>query len=229
MRYLFVILSLLSVICTSAQNITTTDLDTKDLQNVIAMSLNIEMQKYDLSEYLSDRYNVILYIDEYTRTPDSLIKKRINKLFMGPNRQFIEDATDREYFKTKNHFNKESNELTSIETITLSAQIESDTTAKLSFSIMPNGFGGSLLLDVITLDESYEKSPQYSSRPFKFKSDTNSNQETPLLLSGSFYYDKKHDVMRFCGEMEIDPELKAEIVDNIPHFYIIGVILKEAK
>ncbi len=54
--------------------------------------------------------------------------------------------------------------------------------------------------------------------------------EIPLFLYGSYYYDQESDVMRFCGEREIDADIyKSSIVSNLLHFYIVGVIIKEVE
>ncbi len=146
---------------------------------------------------------------------------------MGPNRSVIQDAEAIEYFTGAPNFNAESNELTQIESITLAAMINSDTTARLSFTLMPSGIGGAMPLDVITLEQSFKHKPNYSSRPFKFEGDGGVTGEIPLLLYGSFYYDEKYDIMRFCGEREISPDISSEIVQHIPHFYVVGVIIKD--
>ena len=49
----------------------------------------------------------------------------------------------------------------------------------------------------------------------------------PLLLYGSVWAEPGTTFFRFCGENEIDPEMKAEILTHIPHHYVIGVQLKK--
>ncbi|WP_373151839.1 DUF5041 domain-containing protein, partial [Bacteroides caccae] len=53
--------------------------------------------------------------------------------------------------------------------------------------------------------------------------------ELTLILYGSAWLDKQHDIIRFCGEREIDPEMKAEILKDIPHYFVIGIELKAEK
>lgn len=66
----------------------------------------------------------------------------------------------------------------------------------------------------------------YTSRPFKLD-EFKSGIDIPLILYGSFWYDEKFKVNRFCGESEIDPDMSTEILKNIPHYYIIGIRLTE--
>ena len=49
--------------------------------------------------------------------------------------------------------------------------------------------------------------------------------DIPLVLYGSGWYDEQFDLTRFCGESEIDPGMKSDILQYIPHYYIIGADL----
>ncbi len=163
MKLLSTLCFLLFSVCALAQNIRTTDLNDKDIETVISRLFDVEMQKYDFSSYLDGRYKFTIYIDEYHREQnDSLVKKRITALHMGQNRVFIEDAESRENLKGASNFDYERGELTQIESLTLAARIESDSTAKLSLSLMPSQSGGSFPLDVITVEQSYNHRPIYS-------------------------------------------------------------------
>ena len=68
----------------------------------------------------------------------------------------------------------------------------------------------------------------YRVRPFKIDSFA-SGKFIPLLFYGSMWFDAKHNLFRFCGEREIEPDLSSEIVDNVPHFYVIGIEFTEKK
>ncbi|MFI3259983.1 MAG: DUF5041 domain-containing protein [Rikenellaceae bacterium] len=230
MKIFLTLCSLLSIFCTSAQKITTADINAQDLQGVVSNLFRIEMCKYDLSAYLNKRCNFTLYIDEYTRTAtEGLKKERLHTINTGQNRRFIDDIEAREYYKGEANFDEESNELTMIESLTIAARIENDSTALLSLNSAPMGMGGSFPMKVITLEDSYKKQPTYGSRPFNLEGSANEGGEIPLLLYGSFYYDEKAKLLRFCGEKEIDPNLSSQIVENIPHFYVVGIIIKEVK
>lgn len=55
------------------------------------------------------------------------------------------------------------------------------------------------------------------------------NQEIPLVLYGSGWEDTRYDVVRFCGESEIDLEKKVDILSKIPHHYVLGLELKKTE
>lgn len=62
----------------------------------------------------------------------------------------------------------------------------------------------------------------YNTRPFKV-GELNTGQFVPLVLLGSAWYDTNFGIHRFCGENVIDPDFSTGILQNIPHYYVIGV------
>lgn len=62
----------------------------------------------------------------------------------------------------------------------------------------------------------------YETRPFE-KYEFKSLEFCPLLLLGSFWFDERFNIFRFCGENEISRDLNSEILKHIPHYYIIGI------
>ena len=45
----------------------------------------------------------------------------------------------------------------------------------------------------------------------------------PLVLFGSYWYEKETGVSRFCGEQFIKPDFSSDIIKSIPHFYVFGI------
>lgn len=68
----------------------------------------------------------------------------------------------------------------------------------------------------------------YLTKPFK-TSEFSVDKFIPLVLYGSFWYDPDFNIHRFCGENEIDPEMTADILKYIPHYYVIGIKVKKIK
>ena len=64
---------------------------------------------------------------------------------------------------------------------------------------------------------------EYDARPFKVDS-IRINDFTPLVWVGSFWWDDDFKIFRSCGEKEIS-SLSSEIVDNSPHYYVIGIVV----
>lgn len=63
----------------------------------------------------------------------------------------------------------------------------------------------------------------YIGRTFKTQ-EIKEGEFTPLVLVGSFWWDPQYNIFRFCGEVEIEPDLSSRIVRNTPHYYVIGVV-----
>lgn len=66
----------------------------------------------------------------------------------------------------------------------------------------------------------------YITRPFK-QQELKTGQFIPLVMYGSFWYDKKFGIHRCCGESVIDSDMSSEILKYIPHYYIIGIEVSE--
>lgn len=65
----------------------------------------------------------------------------------------------------------------------------------------------------------------YNSRPFVVK-ELKMDTFVPLVLLGSMWYDERFDIHRFCGESVLDPDMSANILKYIPHYYVVGVEIK---
>lgn len=67
---------------------------------------------------------------------------------------------------------------------------------------------------------------KYGYRPFKVDV-IQLGDYIPLLMVGSYWYDQKLNVIRFCGESELPADLSSEMLSKIPHYYVIGVIIRK--
>ena len=65
----------------------------------------------------------------------------------------------------------------------------------------------------------------YNTRPFEVK-ELKMDTFVPLVLLGSIWYDERFNIHRFCGESVLDPDMSADILKHIPHYYVIGVKIK---
>lgn len=81
--------------------------------------------------------------------------------------------------------------------------------------------GGALKLKPINAP-GQEKRYSYSIRPFQLDK-INIGDFTPLLLVGSFWYDEKNGIVRFCGEREFPSDMSSPTLNHIPHYYVIGI------
>jgi len=61
------------------------------------------------------------------------------------------------------------------------------------------------------------------------KNDWVLNEEVPLLVYASSWYDEKYDVMRFCGavDLSLSEEDTKELLDRSPHYFVISYKIAE--
>ncbi len=87
------------------------------------------------------------------------------------------------------------------------------------------GYGWRLDLRGLDIPQADRMLYRYNTRPFK----TGAVKDgfMPLVLLGSSWSDSGW--LRFCGESEIDPDMSNEILEKVPHYYVIGVNVKKRK
>lgn len=70
----------------------------------------------------------------------------------------------------------------------------------------------------------HEEEYRYDVRPFQV--DTfKLGAFIPLVLMGSFWWDERFKIIRFCGESELPADMQSDIFKRMPHYYVIGVEL----
>lgn len=105
------------------------------------------------------------------------------------------------------------------------APSSNDSTYVYSFqSVGGGGFNATLKLQPVYAPEMPTKQAyRYESRPFELVSPVETGKVIPLVLFGSYWYEKETGVSRFCGEQFIKPDFSSEIIKSIPHFYVLGI------
>jgi hypothetical protein len=105
---------------------------------------------------------------------------------------------------------------------------DNDSIASFHFNFGENrGFSSRLKLQPTFAPENpEEKWYMYQSRPFELTASIEKGKFIPLVLYGSYWYDPKACCCRFCGDNEIKPDLSSDIVEFIPHFFVLGIKIK---
>ena len=89
------------------------------------------------------------------------------------------------------------------------------------------GFNATLKLKPVFAPEMPTKQAyRYESRPFELVSPIELGKFIPLVLFGSYWYEKETGVSRFCGDKLIKPDLSSNLIKSIPHFYVLGIKIK---
>lgn len=194
----------------------------EDIYNVLE-AMNIHIFRFDMKEFLNQVYAVSIYVDEYEngQTP-----KRLSTRYLGNNIESLDNVPEehRQTLREIKQIPEGKNEWEEIKEISVYLRKSNDSTAVCMINIP-----GSSRQGVPLKLRPVEKYHSFHYRPLPFKLQPISQQgnlKIPLLLYGSAWLDKQHNIIRFCGENEIDPEMKAKILNNIPHYYVIGIELK---
>ena len=108
------------------------------------------------------------------------------------------------------------------------APSDNDSTTIFSFHCSDNGaFSCQLpLKPIVDPNNSGKKEFQYETRPFELVEPFSVGQFIPLVLYGSWWYDADIPGTRFCGENFIKPDLSSDIVQFIPHYFVLGIKIK---
>ena len=183
-------------------------------------AMDIYMYRFNAEEFLKHKYNVSFFVDEYR---DGVKKERTNTLHMGANIQTVKIYPQEQWDAARKQqgLGPDEDDFVRIKTISIIVRKNSDTTVMATFASPDAGRMGVSL-------KQYPAGPDsvyfYSSRPFTLEAVPDTGAvEIPLVLYGSGWYDERYNIVRFCGESRIDPQLKADILKNLPHYYILGV------
>lgn len=191
----------------------------EDIYNVLE-AMNVHIFRFDLKEFLNKTYTVSLYVDEYEKGKSP---KQAHSIRLGKNIASLDEVPEehRQAFRKIKHIPEGKNEWEEIKELAIYLRKTDDSTSVCTIHVPGVMQGGTpLKLRPVEKYHSYN----YYPRPFKFQAAKETEHfKIPLVLYGSAWLDKKYDIIRFCGEREIDPDMKAAILEDIPHYYVIGI------
>lgn len=197
----------------------------EDVYNVLE-TMDIHIFRFDLKEFLNKTYTINMYVDEYEKGKSP---KQAHNIGLGKNIQSLNVVPEeqRQAFREMKQIPEGKNEWEEIKELAVYFRKSDDSTSVCTINV-PESLQGSVPLKLQPIEKYH--SYIYHPRPFKFQIIKEEDHfKIPLVLYGSAWLDKECDIMRFCGEREIDPEMKAEILKDIPHYYIIGIEFNSAK
>jgi hypothetical protein len=93
-------------------------------------------------------------------------------------------------------------------------------------------YGGSrsgIVLKKTKIEEWQRPGTQFYNWRAYSKTDWKLNEEVPLLVYASAWYDEKFKIFRFCGVVDLShsEEATQELFDNSPHYYVINMKVSE--
>ena len=205
------------------QQIKSKNVELDDLISLLGVA-GYELFNYDISEMLNERYNIVFVKKEFSAGKEI----ESSNLTTVSNKRLLTEFPESQWQ----------------ELIDAGRVIDPKTQAishaeKISFGFYPSGNDSTKLMQVnvpgfmsmnkitfqmrgLTLKDSEKMMFFYNTRPFKIK-EFQEDEFIPLILLGSGWYDERFNVLRFCGEREIEPDMSSEILKDVPHHYVVGV------
>lgn len=222
-KILIAVVTLLAVCNARAQDSLKINSEKPQMEDVLTLldAMDIYIYRFNAEEFLKHKYDVSFFADEYV---DGVKKERNSILHMGANIQSVKIYPPEQWdaARKQHGLKPDEDDFVRIKTISIIVRKISDTTAMATFASPEAGRMGIPLKQYPTGPDSVYF---YSSRPFSMEAMPDTGAvEIPLVLYGSGWYDDRYNIVRFCGESRIDPQLKAGILKNLPHYYILGVI-----
>ena len=232
LKHILFFLNLFAIITLSAQSIKQIEPNYQDYISLLNES-GYMVYSYDISELKDSTYQINLVIKEYELGKEEPIKIHDFKHGTLKNRLLVKDfmwreLSDDELEDLKNNSDDFENGIFRLsDKISIGfLPVENDSIERFKLRVDNIGtLGSQLKLRKVFDGHDSDGEYLYGMKPF-LTSSFIPNTFIPLALYGSYWYDEQFDIVRFCGEREIDPELKAEILKDSPHYYIIGVIFK---
>ena len=179
------------------QQIKNRNIELDDLMTLLNVS-GYELFCFDIADMLNERYDIVFVTKEYAAGQE-IASTNIRAEQINP-----EDSVEKISFG----FLPANNDSTRVMRISVPGI---GTFAAPEFKLKG--------LSMIGLDR---KVYRYRTRSFKL-GEIKNGEFAPLILFASGWYDEISNVLRFCGEREIDPDMSSEILKDVPHHYVIGV------
>lgn len=230
MRKLIVLLCAVALVGTlraqDSVKISSQPIQLEDVIDVLEMN-DIYIHRFDLRPLLDTRYDITFYVDEYRHTEK---QGRVHNFLFGSNIGSVTEYPEEQWeaVRQEYHLAPGENEYDKIKTATLTFRVKDDSLVIISVSSPDVGRMSKILKLYPVEGETRHVSYMYSSRPFRLDAVANADTvEIPLVFFGSWWYDKRSNFIRFCGESEIDPRLRSQIVKDVPHSYVIGMRLEK--
>ena len=211
----------------NAQELKRTEADISDyipLLNAVGYDVYI----FDISSWKDETYNIEFTVREYVKgvlVEDPLASQMPRHILKNRRMlsDFPEDYWD-EILAEGPIYDRDKGILTMSEKISVGFAPVADSLRTMNM-LLENiaAFRRPLSLKSQTTSDGKEEY-MYDYRPFKVGA-IQLGEFTPLVALGSYWYDEKYDLFRFCGEDELDPDLSAGMLASSPHYYVLGMIV----
>lgn len=203
----------------AAQTVKSRPLDSADAIAVLEASGH-HLFSFDLSQLLDQTYNITIYCKEYGAE-----NPKDESHDMGANRLFVTDYPKEQYQMIMDEYNLKSEDepIFCAEQLGIYVIPKNDSTMRVNLSLKDRGSIG-MVLKLKAQHGGNTTLYSYHARPFTIP-EFKEGADISLVLLGSSWFNSRANIFRFCGESEIAPDLSSEILQNIPHYYVLGIRL----
>lgn len=183
--------------------------------------MDIHMAHFDLSELDKKEYNINFYIDEYRLGEKT---NRIANFKIGRNRQDLPEKADERaaFIKSLNLDISKKAKYWTLNQMSIYVTPENDSTVTITMNCPLGSINKQVKIEALPQN----KKPIYDFRTFEIAPVTGKTQEIPLIIYNSYFFDEKRNMSRSCYG-NITAEMTEEIFDRLPHYYVMGITLKE--
>lgn len=198
----------------------------EDILNIFK-GMDIHLSRFDVSRFLDTVYRMEIYVKEYKNNQET---GRVHHFDLQKNIGSLNDFRQEDWptLRQIHQLSEGEKEWVNIKEISIYIRKDQERDSTAFIQIAVPGLGDqSVPFAIYPADGKHFYS--YNTRPFAIHAASPADRlEIPLLLYGSSWAEPGTTFFRFCGESEIDPEMKAEILTHIPHYYVIGLRLEKA-
>ena len=188
-----------------------------------------EMFTFDISSLKDETYTIAFVTREYSKGELVSDSSRDGFTRTIANRKMISDfpeASQKRILDEGRAYDPEKGIYTLGEKISIGFYPAADSVKKAMLSVENMGSWGSTLRLQPLDAPGFEGQYHYDFRPFKVDT-IRLGEFVPLLMVGSFWYDERFHIIRFCGEKELPADMSSEMLKMLPHYFLIGIVVNK--
>lgn len=211
----------------NAQELKRTEADISDYIPLLNAA-GYDVYTFDISSLKDETYNIEFIVREYVNGAlvEDPLASQMPRHFVR-NRRMLSDFPEEywdEILAEGPIYDRDKGILTLSEKISVGFAPAADSLKTMNM-LLENIAALKRLLPLKSQTNSLGKEEyMYDYRPFKVGA-LQLGEFTPLVALGSYWYDERYDLYRFCGEGELDPDLSVGMLVSSPHYYVLGIIV----
>ena len=229
MKRIFIVTCVMFLSCAAfGQQIRSKNAELNELLTLLRPA-GYDILGFDVSDMLNEHYDIIFISKEYDKSGE-IGSKTLNFIPVS-NKILLTDFPESQRQKVIDEgriIDPKTNAIAHVKKISFGFR-PAIVDSIVPMQIQTSDFGqmtSYINLRGLSVKNSPKRVFEYNRRPFKIGT-FKEGVFIPLILYGSVWYDERIDAFRFCGEREIDPDMSAEILKDVPHYYSIGVIFNK--